>query len=478
MTVTRYEITHSSTTTLTGDAPDYTAPFEPISTPEYCETTAQPVPTSTVEASGTRPPPVHTVTFITTDKNPAVVWESEPPPPGYTTDKGDNDDGGGGNTNPGNDHKPPQPTAAPPPPPPSGDDGSKPGFTITAKPSEVIINDSTVGGLKPSQTTTVVVDGGTFTIGPTAVVGQGTTVQRPAPAAAPGPTSAELGGMPVQASGSVVVVGGSTITVPAQGTAAYVGDKDVYAGPGTLIVDDETLTWSVADTPRQTGASDDDDDDEDASGSVDIVVAGGEMITALGQSVVVVHSTTITYGPGGGSSGGDEGITTVIGTDTIAIDENGVSLRGSTLGGPSALPAATTREIVGGVTVTRLGPSLVVVGGRTYTVGGGSRAAGATTTATVGGEAVTVGPQGVRVAGMTFGAPPPDEDAVVATIRPEDTASGDAPTETGSSDGGPGGGDDDDDDGSNEEDAAFSARPGITVIVSSLGLAFGAWAFM
>ena len=129
------------------------------------------------------------------------------------------------------------------------------------------------------------------------------------------------------------------------------------------------------------------------------------------------------------------------------------------------------REIVGGVTVTRLGPSLVVVGGRTYTVGGGTRAAGATTTATVGGEAVTAGPQDVRVAGMTFGAPPPDEDAVVATIRPEATASGDAPAETGSGDGGPGDGDD-------EEDAAFSARPGIAVIVSGLGLVFGAWAFM
>ena len=127
-------------------------------------------------------------------------------------------------------------------------------------------------------------------------------------------------------------------------------------------------------------------------------------MTAIGQSVVVIHGTTITYGPNVPSR------STLIDGDTIIIGPEGVVAHGTTVGGVLGTPGQTNLVMADGATITELGKTAVVIGGTTYNVGPGA----APTTITHGGEVLTVGPSGVSDSTYTF----PINQATTTTILP------------------------------------------------------------
>ncbi|PNP52837.1 hypothetical protein THARTR1_06678 [Trichoderma harzianum] len=360
------------------------------------------------------------VTFITTDKNPSVVFSPEPTPDYSQTFI--TDDIGDGH------HKTVKEL-----------DGSQSStfklgtlgsvkqlpvttFQLTAGGEQVIINDRTVSNLKPDQTTTVTVRNEVFTISPTAVVGLGSTITKPAPQATPPPapaaTSGTLGGIPVIISGTQVVVDGTTMRVPRQETTTSINGQRVVLGAGTVAVGRETL---ILPSPQPTHE----------------IVTGGEMLTAIGTSLVVLHSTTITYGLNIAPN------QTVINGETVSIGPRGVSLHGTTVGGPSANATATEYEIVGGITVGKVFPSLVVVNGATYAINEDGDLNNFETTV-INNQTITIGPSGLVVSSQTLTYP---ASSVTATLSSRESIP-DFPIETG------GHGNREDDD----ESGAFSWR--------------------
>lgn len=430
---TTIKVTYTATTTFYGNSTDYTPPYPSITTPGYCFQPIIPDPTtgtwSNTAPFVTRPVSGRpTVTFITTDKNPSVVF-SPGPTPDYSGPSDDPLPNPGDHQTVPPDRPNPQPKPKPKPKPSEGGK-DKPTHIVKAGPGYVAIGTSTFAHLQPHQTTVVTVGRDVFTIFPTAVVGGGSTVTKPAPV--PPPTdlpataaTTSLGGLPISASDSVVYIGDHTLAVPSSGTKTVVDGHNVALTPGTVVVDSTgTLVWAVATT--------------------DVVVAGADLATLIGPTVLVIHSTTITYGPG------IDPMTTEVGDDTITVGPGGVVLGSKTLGGPGAAASDIAYEVVGGVTITKIGSEAVVISSHTYPITSGAP----TTTTTIGQDILTIGPDGVSFNSMTVVGPGVDrdeDDAVTATVVPEDTASVDEPAETA--------GRDDDD------DAAPSTRPGTHALV-------------
>lgn len=413
------------------------------------------------------------VTFVTTDKNPSVVFPSDPVPR-YSQP------GGGGRLTvqehhtvsselqsknramPGTAVEPQSAKQIQP----------KATYAVTARGPQVIINDRTYSDLEPGQTKTVTVDEGTFTIYPSVVVGAGATVTKPEPVptavSVMTPTSAMIGGLPVVVSGSEAVIDGTRIEIPPAGTTAEVHDEHISIFPGKVIIDGQTLRFQASGA-RQT----------------DVVVTGGEMITAIGQSVYVFRSTTLTYGSG------TEEKTEIVDDDTVTIGPSGVVIQGITMGGPSAETIETSHEIVGGATITKMSPSLVVIGGTTYTVGPSARS----TSILIGGETITLASEGLIVSTMTLSYP--FGSSVVTTIMQEATGDADLPEESGSSkngkqkvsddqdaaaDDGDGDGDGDGSSGGDEltddDNRGHSLQPSVMVVMTGLGMAMGVWVLL
>lgn len=479
--VTEYSIVYTSTITFYGSSSDYTPPYSPITTPNYCSPPGEalitffsttrisnstatltvlapssaspsfdiimpapiPVPTFSIDlpeiitqapdAAGKGGGEViitmrpflsfsrHVITFITTDKNPSVVFSPEPTPvfsQTWATDGlGDGDhktmetiDGSQSNT-------PIFDTLE------SVKQSPVPTFHLTAGGDQVIINNKTVSNLKPDQTTTVTVRNEVFTILPTAVVGLGSTITKPAPQETSPPlltvTTRTLGGVPVIVSGTQVIIDGTTLRIPPQKTTTTINDRRVVLGEGTVAVDRETLLFPSSRPTHE-------------------IVTGGEMLTAIGNSLVVLHSTTITYGFDIASN------KTIINGETISIGPRGVSLRDTTIGGPLANAKATEYEIVGGITVGKLLPSLIVVNGATYSINQGGNPNNVETTV-IDNQTITIGPSGLIISSQTLTYP---GSSVTATLSSSRTPIPDFPAETG----GQGGPEGDDDSG------AFSSR--------------------
>ncbi|KAL7788940.1 hypothetical protein V8C37DRAFT_418230 [Trichoderma ceciliae] len=486
--VTEYSIVYTSTITFYGSSSDYIPPYSPITTPNYCSPPGEalvtffstsrisnltetltalapssaspsydffipapaPAPTfsidlpeiitSTPDTAGkggggiiiTMKPFLsftrHIITFITTDKNPSVVFSPEATPvfsqTGFTGGPGDGD------------HRTvelmddPQTNTRIYDPLESIKQSPVPTFRLTAGGDQVIINDKTLSRLRPGQTTTVTVGTEIFTIFPTAVVGLGSTITKPAPQGVslpiPTATSGVLGGVPVIISGTRLVVDGTTLSIPSQKAMTTINGRRVVLGTGAVAVDRETLIFQ---DPSHQPAHE--------------VVAGGEMLTAIGNSIVVLHSTTITYGLNVAPN------KTIINGETVSIGPRGVSLHGTTIGGPSANAMNTEYEIVGGVTVGRLLPSLVVVNGVTYSVNQDDDPNNVETTV-IDNQTIIIGPNGLIISSQTLTYP---GTSVTATLSPSGTPIPDLPTKKGSQ-GGHGG---DDDSG------AFSTHPDLCI---------------
>ncbi|KAL6898190.1 hypothetical protein GGI43DRAFT_408606 [Trichoderma evansii] len=493
--VTEYSIVYTSTTTFYGNSTDYTPPYSPITTSNYCSPSgealitfysttdvsnstaaetaaplstasptidfnvpafAAPIPsitfsfdlpeiiTQTPDAAGNNKGGIiitmrpflsvtrRIITFITTDKNPSVVFSPEPTPdfsPTWITG------GIGDGVHRTRDVIDNTPTDIPISPllesvkkPPA------PTFQVTAGGDQVIINEKTVSGLKPSQTTTITVGTDVFTIFPTAVVGLGSTITKPAPqevsTSPPAVTSGVLGGVPVIIVGTKAVVDGNTLSISPQKVTTTINGQKVVLGTGTVAVGRETLVFQDP-SPRPTHE----------------IVTGGEMITAIGSSIVILHSTTITYG----AKISPKEIT--LNGETISIGPRGVSFHGITLGGPSANSTNTEYEIVGGITVGKLLPSLVVVNGATYSINQDGDLNNVETTV-IDNQTITIGPNGLILSSQTLTYP---GSSVTATLSP---SMPDFPAETGGQRG-------------DDESGALSIRQNFSVLC--VCFAIGVW---
>lgn len=315
-----------------------------------------------------------TLTFITTDKNPSLtIPPTKPPKFTQVWHHGGGPGGGRGQ------HR-------------SMLAFDVSAFTIVAGRSQVIINSQTFSDVRDGQSTTVMVDQGTFTIGPSAVVGHGQTIQKPAPE----PKNAAVTQPPVQ----------------------------------------------------------------------EIIVAGGQALTAVGQSVMILHSTTYTYGPG------EPEETVVVDDDTVRIGPSGIAVNGMTFGGPAMAAGVTKFEIIGGATITEIKPSLVIIEDETFTISPDMDR----TTTVVNGQTLTIGPDGVTHSSLTI---PMAEAAVTTTFKASITRDSDFPQNTGGSgsskdkDNSKDRKDDDDDD--DDDDAGAFVRPNCALLILTVGMAIGVW---
>ncbi|KAI1505383.1 hypothetical protein F5X99DRAFT_279229 [Biscogniauxia marginata] len=435
--VTSYTIVYTSTTTWTGDPADYTPPFPTISTPEAC-TPPRTSPTgrltvSVCDGTGKTCTPLHssgdptgdttsftgawaptetapvtqTVTFVTTDKNPAVVFSSVTPP-GYGGSPASPDSHGTASgrrplatpdygmvtpwVEPAKTAAMPMPTRTPTPAPGNGVQVTAP-VTVVVQPGEVVLNHETFADNPERATSTVVVAGGnTFVIDPSRVIGAGATITRPPNGGGifvDMPMTTTIGDLEVVYGPSIATIDGTAFTVGSTPTSATIRGQQIAIEPGGIVFPSQTLFLPV-------GAG--------TAGPTEVAVMGGELITAIGSDRVVIEGTTVTYGTASSTT------TEVIDGDTVLVGPSGVVVHAKTLGGVAAAPDAIAYEMVGGVTMTRLGPTAVFIEGVTYRMGYGA----AETTVVVGGrgdgdgnrgETITVGPGGVAVSTWTFGFP-------------------------------------------------------------------------
>jgi hypothetical protein len=462
---TTYSVVYTSTTTLYGNQSlTYSPPFPDITTPVTCATPVAgeasrgqwdfsivcttskgvascstatlykvswaPAPTTESKRIGAPDTGPGTVTFLTTDKNPSVIYLPDSTP-AYGQPTGDDTDVSHKSVSPDDVIRT---QIAIPSTRLGGAESMKrgptPEFKVTAGPTAVTINTVTVTPA-PGQTTSVTVDGNVFVINPSQIIGAGAVIQRPVPQvpALPSSTSTNIAGIPVVITSSQAIIGGATFSIGPTPTTVTIGGQTVSIGPSGIGFAGASVT--VGARPQNT----------------EIVVAGGEMITAIGPSVVVIHSTTLTYGPGTSAR------TEVIDDDTIVVGPLGVVVHGTTIGGPKAGPTDTTYEIVGGATITQVGSSVVVIGGTTYTVGPGT---GKTTTM-IGGETVTIGPDGVTVSTLSFSYP--FGPTVVTTLKPSPTATPTPPSPSETS----------------KNAAVSSSKPRWGAIIMGLCIAIGVW---
>ncbi|KAM0529229.1 hypothetical protein ACHAO3_000554 [Verticillium nonalfalfae] len=222
-----------------------------------------------------------------------------------------------------------------------------------------------------------------------------------------------------------------TISVPPRGTTVTA----VVQGT-TVTVDQTAIRFPSATVPIHAATA--------QAVETEHVVVGGQMITAIGSTVVVIHETTITYGPGIAVR------TEEVDGGTVTIGPNGVVVDEQTIGGPNAGPKQTAYEIVGGVTITQVGASIVVIEDSTWTIGPNAHT---TYTTEIRGETIIISPEGVTVESLSFTYP--FGPTVVTSIKATPTATLTDPsasqtqrsTDNGASDGGTANGDDDDEGG-------------------------------
>jgi hypothetical protein len=413
------------------------------------------------------------VTFVTTDKNPAVVFTTIHTPDYGVSQEAKTRDNHASPTAPGgiistpvynsvyNSQSPAQGVSDPaqrPTPTPTP-------ITVAVQPTAVVINGNTIRDNPAQQTQVVIIAGQTFTIDPTKVVGAGTSIDRPSATGGvylPSPTSTNLGGVPVIVSSSVAVIGDTSFTLGPTPITATVSGQTFTVGASTIAGGPSSQTLLLPTLPSPT----------------EVVVAGGDLITAIGRSVVVIHGTTLTYtlsstpttttlDYGNGDHGDDVVLT--IGPGGVTI---GTGTTATVIGGTHASsPDETQYALVGGATVTKIGASVVVVQGTSYTLGPAPATAGMLTTTavhTVGGETVTVAPTAVEVGTLTMRYP--FGPTTVITPTPGAGAGGASALATSTDAAGGGGG------GSGQgekEDAAGVVRPWLVGVIWAVGVAAG-----
>lgn len=324
----------------------------------------------------------------------------------------------------------PVPTPPPPSPNQPGPGANSPptSVTVVIRTTQVVINGQTFVDSPDMKTSTAVVGTDTFVINPSQVIGAGATVTRPFTGGVfvPAPITTTVEGMEVVYGPSTARVDGTFFAIGSTPTTAVVQGQQIVVGPEGISFPNQAIPIAAP------------------AGATQMAVVGGELITAVGQSVVVIHGTTFTYGPNASPMtkvDGDtatldgrlevnvSGTTTMrVGDSIVTIGPQGVVVDGvTTMGGPGAEAGFTTFKIIGGATVTEKGSTAVVVHGTTYTVGPDAPL----TTMVVAGQTLTIGPGGVAASTLTFAQPYATTTVLSPqdTARPGDTAALSAPTD-------------------------------------------------
>ncbi|KAG6065608.1 hypothetical protein E4U32_007134 [Claviceps aff. humidiphila group G2b] len=369
-----------------------------------------------------------TVTFVTTDKNPLVMFptlrrpsygrsDAYPEPivhktaPPVQTAPSETESGPGSGSGSGSGSGP-ESEPGPVPWPGTTPDNNvqpQPTFHITVNGDQVIIDTQTFSP-KSGVVEVVTVDGGIFTIGPTVVAGEGGVITKPPPAptvlTASTPTSGVVEGLNVYVSGTEITIDGRVMAIPLYSTTTMIDGRNVVISPNRITVGTNIFTFNLTQPAPEPV----------------VAVDGGQILTAIGKSVVVLHQTTLTYGPGIAP------LTEVIQDDTITIGPLGVFVHGMMIGGPNAGINDTRLEIVGGATITRMAPSILIINGRVFTLGPDFQLI----TTDIAGEAFTIGPMGVTVGKLTMTLPfrGGGGGGVVGTIVPTGTRRSHFPVET------------------------------------------------
>ncbi|EAQ87902.1 hypothetical protein CHGG_04521 [Chaetomium globosum CBS 148.51] len=468
---TTWSVVYTSTITWYGNPEDYSQPYPPISVPQSTSSCVVPISppkltisvcastgvgtqyltcevTTTTESYGfgVQTSVTPQVVFLTTDKNPAVVFSTiDKPDYGVSQDaktrdhhanptQAPNDDNSSAGYNSPGDPQAISDSAHRPTPTP---------ITVAVQPTGVVINGNTIRDNPMQPTQVVIIAGQTFTIDPTRVVGGGATIDRPSATGGiylPEPTSTNIEDVPVIVSSTIAIIGGSSFTLGPTATTATVSGKTFTVGPSTIAGGSQTLPLPTLPSPTE------------------VVVAGGDLITAIGSSVLVIHGTTLTYALTDGPDGADATTTVTVDDDVLTLGRGGITAQGGavTLGGAHASsPQDTQYALVGGATITKVGASVVVINGVSYTVGPGT----GTTTTAVGGENVTIMPSGVEVGTLSLRFP----FGPTTVITPGAGPGGSQATPTGPVDGG----------GDGEEDGVGALRPWMLGVGWGVGVALG-----
>ncbi|KAL2137390.1 hypothetical protein VTI74DRAFT_11 [Chaetomium olivicolor] len=480
---TSWSVVHTTTITWYGNPEDYTQPYPPISTPRpttscvvavepprvtlsICASTGTESKYRTCEVTlttesynfGIQTTIVPPIIFLTTDKNPAVVFSTiKTPDYGVSQEPKTRDNhasptrAGGAVATPPiyNSENPPQAisdSAHSPTPTP---------ITVAVQPTAVVINGNTIRDNPAQQTQVVIIAGQTFTIDPIRVVGGGATIDRPSATGGifvPTPTSTTLGGVPITLSSSIAIIGSSSFTLGPTSTTAIISSQTFTLLPTAIAISSSTLPLPILPSPTE------------------IVVAGGDLLTAVGRSVLIIHSTTLTYSTRTTLQVDDDTITLgPDGTIIISHPEDNSNSNNNPPATTLTIPAGSTQyALVGGATLTKIGASVVVIRSVTYTVGPGMTG---TTTTVVGGETVTIAPTGVVVGSVSLGYPfgatttviTPGAGVGAGSARATSTA-GMASGEGASGNGGGGG-------GTGEEDGGAGLRPWLDGVGWGVGVA-------
>lgn len=172
-----------------------------------------------------------------------------------------------------------------------------------------------------SSTSSVVIDGQTFTINPSQVIAPGTTIDIPSAAPANSLSEVTAGGLTFSVGATVAVISGTTYAVggAASPMTKVIGGQAVSFGPGGIGFASTTVPVAA----------------------LSQVTAGG-LTFFVGSTEAFISGTTYAIGNGATAT------TTVIGGQTVSFGPNGVGLASTTV------PAPTASSTVGSTPVLQL----------------------------------------------------------------------------------------------------------------------------
>ncbi|RDW80760.1 hypothetical protein BP5796_05458 [Coleophoma crateriformis] len=250
------------------------------------------------------------------------------------------------------------------------------GVPIVLTPTKVVVNGQTVTVGSSIAPTTVVANQQTFTIDASQVIAPGTVISVPTAQGSSdaSPFSTVIGGATVSLGDNVIYVGGTSYSFGAGAVQTTVVQNGQTISIGSAGVGFAKTTVTAA--PVQTSA---------------YLVLGGEAFYAIGASVAVFGQDTITYGSGIPQT------TEVYNGETITIGPGGITQASTTLGGISH-PTGTQIGIAGGLGVTEIGSSIVVIQSTTFTIGPKA----GTTTAVIMGNTISANPSAIEIGTTTI----------------------------------------------------------------------------
>jgi hypothetical protein len=228
----------------------------------------------------------------------------------------------------------------------------------------------------------VVYNGDTLTIQPSQIVGPRTTItlananRGPITAA---PSAITAAGLAFSIGPAAAIIGSSTFSfLPGQTSTTI-----VYQGT-TISIGPSGVAFAGTTIPIPTPPP-----------SFSTVTAGG-LTFALAPSQAVIGGRTFSIGTNIAP------ITTVVNGQTISIGPKGIGLATTTVPLPNPTDVALSTVTAGGLTFA-IGPSQAVIGGRTFSVGPDI----APMTTVLNDKTISIGPQGVALAGTTIPFPNP-----------------------------------------------------------------------